>query len=186
MDVKQAIEIRRSYRALEKVAITEDIVNALAGTVQLTPSCFNNQPWRYVFVTDEGQLKALWTAYNRGNEWCRNASMVIAVATKKELDCIVKDRVYALFDTGMATGMLMLRATELGLVAHGIAGFDEQTVKGLLNIPEDLQVITLVFVGKKTMDIPKELTPQQRDVELVRPERKPLDQIVFRDRYKAV
>ena len=46
MDVKKAVETRRSYRAFEKVKITEDMIAALAETVQLTPSCFNNQPWR--------------------------------------------------------------------------------------------------------------------------------------------
>jgi nitroreductase len=182
VEVIKTLEERRSYRALEKIAITEDMVHSLAESAQLAPSCFNNQPWRYVFVTGAEQLNALWVAYAPGNEWCREASLVIAVFTKKELDCVIKGREYDLFDTGIATGMMMLRATELGLVTHGIAGFDEPKVKDILSIPADMQVIALIIVGKKASLIPESFTPQQRESELHRPPRNAVELFAFRDR----
>ncbi|MFB0562029.1 MAG: hypothetical protein ACETWM_12570 [Candidatus Lokiarchaeia archaeon] len=38
--------------------------------------------------------------------------------------------------------IVKLRATKLGLVTHPIAGYDEEQVKKVLNIPEDMRVIT--------------------------------------------
>ncbi len=185
MDVKTAVETRRSYRALEKVAITDEIIYSLAEAAQLMPSCFNNQSWRYVFVKDDAQLKALWNVYAPGNEWCREGSLVIAVFTKKELDCVIRGREYALFDTGLATGALMLRATELGLVTHAIAGYDEGKGKEVLGIPADMQLITFIIVGKKALKIPDTFTPQQKEAEIQRPARKPFKEFAYIDRYEA-
>ncbi|MCW3991402.1 MAG: nitroreductase family protein, partial [Candidatus Bathyarchaeota archaeon] len=143
MDVKRAIKVRRAYRSLDPVEITEELIRDLAESARLAPSCFNNQPWRFVFAYDPETLKELHTALSRGNEWAHLASMIIAVFSKPDLDCIVGEREYYLFDTGMATAFIILRATELGLVAHPIAGFRERRVKRILEIPEEMRLITL-------------------------------------------
>ncbi|MBL7084201.1 MAG: nitroreductase family protein, partial [Candidatus Aminicenantes bacterium] len=49
MDITQAIRERRAYRSLEPVKITRGLIKDLARSTQLAPSCFNNQPWRFVF-----------------------------------------------------------------------------------------------------------------------------------------
>ena len=59
MDVRQTINERRAYRSLESVEITEDLVKDLAKSIQLSPSCYNNQPWRFVFVFEEKALKKM-------------------------------------------------------------------------------------------------------------------------------
>lgn len=123
MNVKEAIEKRRAYRSLEPAPVDENLIKDLAECAWLFCSCFNNQPWRYIFVYDKEVLKEMHSALSPGNEWSRAASMIIAVFSKPELDCIIKDRKYYLFDTGMATAAIILRATELGLVAHPIAGY---------------------------------------------------------------
>ncbi|MCF8008335.1 MAG: nitroreductase family protein [Halanaerobiales bacterium] len=50
MDVKEAIEKRRAYRSLEPVKIDKMLIKELSEAASLAPSCFNNQPWKYVFV----------------------------------------------------------------------------------------------------------------------------------------
>ncbi|MCX7725717.1 MAG: nitroreductase family protein, partial [Chitinispirillaceae bacterium] len=105
-------------------------------------------------------------------EWCRNASMIITVLAKKEFDCIIKGREYCLFDIGLATENIILRATELGFVAHPIAGYSEEKVKEILNIPQDFQVICLIIVGKKDENGSLEiLNEKQKLFEEKRPER---------------
>jgi nitroreductase len=165
MDVKQAIEKRRAYRSLEHIEITEDLIKDLAQSAQLFCSCFNNQPWRYVFVYDPEMLKKMHVALSQGNEWAQSASMIIAVFSKPELDCIIKDRKYYLFDTGMATAALILRATELGLVAHPIAGYRPKKVKEILNIPIEMGVITLIIIGKHSEEINPLLSEKQMEAE---------------------
>ena len=183
MNVKQAIVSRRAYRSLEPVEITEDLIYDLAECAQLSASCFNNQPWRYVFVYNPKVLKELHEVLSPGNEWANDASMIIAVFSKKEGDCVIHDREYYLFDTGMATASLILRATELGLVAHPIAGYSPKKTREILGIPDDYNVITLVIVGKRSQKINPILSDKQTEAENKRPERIPLDKFVYINKY---
>ncbi|MFW6196951.1 MAG: nitroreductase family protein [Thermoplasmatota archaeon] len=184
MDVKDAIEERRAYRSLEKIEIDDKIINKLGVAAQLTPSCFNNQPWNFVFVKSEERLKKLEPVMSKNNKWTNNASLIVAVFSKKDDDCVVKGREYHLFDTGMATAFLILRATELGLVAHPIAGYDEEETKELLDIPEEYRLITLVIIGKYSEESTDLLTEKQAEREKERPERKDLDELIHIDTCK--
>jgi nitroreductase len=185
MHVKDAIESRRAYRSLAPVDITDDIVAELVSAARLSASCFNNQPWRYVFVRDKSVLKGMFGALSEGNKWATAASMIVAVASRADFDCQIKAREYYLFDTGMATALMILRATELGLVAHPIAGYSPKKVREVTGIPEDMNVITIVIVGKHADDINDLLSKKQAATEKERPERKPIETIAFMDRYKG-
>jgi len=179
VDVITAIHVRRAYRSLEPVEITDELIGRLAESAQLAPSCFNNQPWRFVFARDPAVLEKLHGAMSRGNEWVQAASMIIAVFSREDLDCRLKGRSYYLFDTGMATAFLILRATELGLVAHPIAGYREDQVKEILAIPKDIKVITLVIVGKHSKAIGPLLSEKQVESEKERPGRLPLEEFAY-------
>lgn len=183
MNVEQAIRERRAYRSLEPAEITEELVAHLAKSVQLTPSCFNNQPWRFVFVYEDEALKKMHTALTPGNRWAQHASMIVAIFSRIDLDCRLKGRDYFLFDTGMATAFLILRATELGFVAHPIAGYSEDVVKDVLGIPEDMKVITLVIFGKHSEEIADYLSENQKELERKRPKRLPLKDFAYLNRY---
>ncbi len=183
MDVFHAIEERRAYRSLSPVEITEDLIKDLARHTRLAPSCFNNQPWRFVFVYDPDILEAMHAALSSGNEWAHVSSMIIAVFSKKEDDCIIRDRVYHQFDVGLAVGFLVLRATELGLVAHPIAGFSPKKTGEILGIPEEYKVITLIIVGEHAETISPVLSEKQIEAEKHRPERKSTDEFIFLNKF---
>lgn len=178
MNVKQAIQTRRAYRSLKKVEITEDLIRKLAESAQLAPSCFNKQPWRFVFVHEEEKLAEVQEALSRGNDWAKKGSMIVAVFSEQELDCVIKDRIYFRFDTGMATAFIILSATELGLVAHPIAGYNEEKTKEILNIPSEMQVITLLIIGKLDPDTEK------AEKEKERPERLAFEKFAFMNSYQ--
>ncbi|WP_287583450.1 nitroreductase family protein [Candidatus Borrarchaeum sp.] len=186
MDVKQAIYERRAFRSLEPIEITDHLINELAESAQLAPSCFNNQPWRFVFVNDSLVLEKLHSSLSSGNVWAFKASLIVAIFSNKEYDCFVKGREYYLFDTGMATAFLILRATEMGLVAHPIAGFNEEIVKSVLEIPEDVTVITLVIIGKHSETISPVLSEKHVKDEQKRPTRFPFEAFVHLNRFKEL
>ena len=173
MDVTEAVRTRRAYRSLDRVEVPDSLVEDLASHAALAPSCFNHQPWRFAFVRSEGALEGMHGALSKGNEWARAASMIVAVYSTSDLDCEVAGRTYYLFDTGLASAFLVLRATELGLVAHPIAGFDEGAVKGLLGLPPEMTVITLIIVGSRSGTTSRLLSAKQLEAERERPERKP-------------
>ena len=187
MHVKEAIEARRSYRAIEPIPITEKLITELVTAAQLMPSCYNKQPWRYGFISEPNQLKRIKNeALAEGNKpWTHPSSLIIVVYSAKDLDCVLGDREYYLFDTGLATGAMLLRATELGLVAHPIAGYDPDKVREITGIPDSYNVIALLIVGKKVETIPEFFTEWQIKSEHSRPARTPIDQFTFQNQFTA-
>lgn len=184
MTLNEIIEKRRAYRSLSPVTITPELIHDLAKAAGLAPSCFNNQPWQYVFVYDPEQLTRMHAALNPGNEWAKSASLIIAVLGKKESDCVMKDgREYFLFDIGMASAFLILQATVKELVAHPIAGYDPVKVKEVLQIPEGLNVITLIIAGKHSDKINPVLSEKQIESEKERPVRLELNKFVHYNSY---
>lgn len=174
MDVVKTIEERRAYRSLAPVEIDRKLIEELARCASLSPSCYNNQPWRFDFVTG-GTLERMRAVLSRGNEWARAASMIVAVHAAAEQDCRIKEREYYLFDAGLATALLVLRATDLGLVAHPIAGYDEEKTRAILDIPPEERIITLVIVGRRAEEISPDLSQQQAQAERERPQRHPFE-----------
>ena len=184
MSVKETIEKRRAYRSLDPVEITKDLIEDLAEMVRITPSCANKQPWRFVFAYDREVLNELFTVLSEGNKWVEKASMIIGVFSKPKNDCMVGERNYYLFDTGMATAFLILRATELGLVAHPIAGFKESLAKEIFGIPKEMRLITLIIVGKHSDTINPILSDPMKLGEKQRPPRKSIDEFIYINKVK--
>ena len=184
MKVSEAIQARRAYRSLEPVEITPEIVDDLARHAQLSASCFNKQPWRYVFVYEREKLEEMFETLSRGNAWAKQASMIIAAFSKAEDDCRIHEREYHQFDLGMATATMILRATELELVAHPIAGFSPKKVRAVLGIPDEYTILSLIIVGKKMQELHPSLSEEQKETESKRPERKPLDEWAYHNVYQ--
>lgn len=182
MEILKIINERRAFRALEHVEITDKQIDYLAEAVSKTASCFNMQPWNFVFVRNNEKLGLLKETLAKGNEWAKKSSMIVGVFSKKDLDCQLKNRNYYLFDTGMATAHLILTLTEMKLVAHPIAGYNETEAKKVLDIPEEMKLITLVIVGKHSSDF-SELNEQQLDNEKNRPERKPKKDFLYFEKF---
>ena len=183
MDVKEVISKRRAYRSLEQITISDAIVEDLAKCAQIAPSCNNNQPWHFIFVREKEQLNMLFTALSEGNKWAEKASMIVGVFANKEEDCMIKERLYYLFDTGISVGFIVLRATELGLIAHPIAGFNEEKAKDILKIPEKSRLITLIIIGKRSQEINPILSDSMKLGEQQRPPRKSIEEFSYDNYY---
>ena len=180
MDVREAIQKRRASRKFDTRPIEEDKLMLLIEAMRLSPSCNNNQPWRVVVAKDRESLEKIKVALPKGNAYAKNAPLIFAVCGKLEDDCHLSDRRdYFLFGCGLAVGELMLQATELGLIAHPIAGYDPLMIKKNLNIPDDHVLITLVNLGYPGTDA-STLSEKQLEAEVKRPERKPIGDNFFK------
>ena len=122
-------------------------------------------------------------AIAKGNVWATRAPVIMVVASKPDDDCKLNDRRdYYLFSTGLAIGQLELRATELGLIAHPIAGYDPLKTKELLGIPAEYVIITFVIIGYPSGD-DSLLSDKQKESEPARPDRKPIGENFFLDKW---
>ncbi len=176
------IEKRRAYRALSDEKIPEEILERILRAATYAPSCFNNQPWRFVAVTGEEALGKVKENLSGGNYWARKSPCIILVTSRADLDCDLSDnRHYFLFDLGLASENLILQAFKEGLTAHPIAGFKPVGMKEAVGIPEDYTLITCIVLGFPGDET--HLNEEHRRKERMERERKPIEEVVGFDRW---
>ncbi len=179
MDVKESILTRRALRALDTGPVPKDVVDDLVEAMRLSPSCNNNQPWRVIVAREPTALETVKSSLSRGNVWATRSPLIMVVCARLDDDCKLSDRRdYYLFSTGLAVGEMMLAATEHGLIAHPIAGFNAVDLKQKLGIPDDHVLITLVICGYPGTDTSL-LSEKQLMTQGKRPERKPVGENFF-------
>ncbi|MBN1809556.1 MAG: nitroreductase family protein [Planctomycetes bacterium] len=145
----ELLKARRASRAVSPDPLDEKTVSALVEAARFAPSCYNKQPWRYLFMTSPGALEKARSALAKGNSWALAAPLLVAAYSKPSGDCVLPDgRSYHQFDVGMSVMNLMLQATELGLVARPMAGFKPQAVHDAFGLDPDDQVIIMIAVGR--------------------------------------
>lgn len=183
MDVKEAVNRRRATRAFDLRPVSDGLISELIEAVRLSPSCNNNQPWRVIVARDPSSLEAIKASLPKGNRWATRAPLIFVICSRLDDDCKLNDRRdYYLFSTGIAVGEMVLRATELGLIAHPIAGYDALAIKDKLGIPPEQVLISLVICGYPGTDVSL-LSEKQLLAEVERPPRKPVGENFFDGRW---
>ena len=142
---------RHGSRSFLPDPLPEEVVAELIEAIRLTPSCFNNQPWRYLFLASPEALEKGRRALSRGNSWADRAPLLVVGYSRPEDDCVIPDgRRYHEFDLGMATMDLILAATARGLVARPFAGFSPAKLKELFpeHIEGPARALVMLAVGR--------------------------------------
>ena len=178
MEFGAVVKQRRSLRSFAPVNVSDAVIRELAAAASRAPSCSNKQPWRFAFVRSPGALERMVGVLAPGNAiWAKQASMIVAVWSFADLDCRTPDgRDYYQFDTGMATALLLLAATERNLITHPVAGFDPRAARDVLGLPEEAQIITLIMVGGRA----REIFPELKDWQ-IKAESEPSSRIPFEE-----
>ena len=183
-DIMVEIQARRAYRSLVPEAVPVCDVELMVQAAQLAPSCFNNQPWRFIAVNDREVLSRMHTMLGKTNGWMTRSPVILAVCSHRDLDCKQSDgRDYYMFDCGMAVALLMMQATRMGYVAHPVSGFSPLKIKPLLGIPDSYTLIALVNVGRHGHDLSL-LDDEQKQSETGPRIRKPLAGALNWNRYE--
>ncbi|MFZ5859987.1 MAG: nitroreductase family protein [Spirochaetota bacterium] len=181
MNILHEIEDRRARRGLSEEPIDERIAAELVYAATLAPSCFNNQPWRIVMVSNEpgsAQAEGIRAALTPGNAWAQRASWFFVLCTAAHLDCRMDEgRDYAYFDLGQAAMAIELQAQHEGLIAHPMAGFSPSKVRAALSIPKEIVPLVVLAIGKPGPT--DALSEQQKASENSERIRKPLGEVVF-------
>ncbi|MBS7606950.1 MAG: nitroreductase family protein [Candidatus Bathyarchaeia archaeon] len=163
MEVFKIISERRTIRKYRKEPIPEDALERILEAGRLAPSAANRQPWSFIVVKDESIKNKLIDAC-RGQKFVGEAGAVIAVLGDQNISRWYRQ------DPIIAASFMTLEAYEEGLGVCWIGAFEEDKVKQILKIPENLSVVILLTVG-----FPDEKPPPRL--------RKSREEIFFLDEY---
>ena len=136
---------RRSVRRYEegKTVEHEKIVTMLKAAMA-APSACNLQPWEFIVVTEEEGLNQLKDCIDRENGRSYNAPAAFVVCGNTSY---LPWEGTGAMDCSAAIENILLAATALELGAVWIGAVDGDAVRGLLDIPDHVAVISVVFFG---------------------------------------
>ena len=142
--VFDAIFGRRSVRAyLEGRDVEPAKIRRLLEAAMAAPSACNLQPWEFIVVTDPERVRAIKDSIARWGDY--NAPLIIVVCG--DPDRIPWDGDHGVLDCAAAIENMLIAAPALGLGGVWIGGFDRQAIRNLLEIPEPVVPVGVVYVG---------------------------------------
>lgn len=179
-ELHSLITKRWSPKAFDDRAIDDNILRAIMSAAQWAPSCYNDQPWRFIVTSrsSPAAYEKLLDCLVPGNRaWAQSAPVLILTIARLNFEHNETPNRHASYDLGMAVGNLLVQATHLGLSAHQMAGFDVDKARVEFNIPHYCDPMAVMALGYKgdAAQLPQgviEADPSTRT-------RKPLTDIVF-------
>lgn len=152
--VTDLLQRRLATRAFSPDPIDGDTIADLIDAARLTPSCRNNQPWRFYFLeTPQARALGLEALSADNRVWAERAPLLVVAWARETDDCVNFDgRSWYTFDLGMAVMNLMLAATEMDLVARPMAGFDAEILRDRLKLGAADDPMVVVAIGYPSTD----------------------------------
>jgi nitroreductase len=184
-EVHPLIRSRWSPRSFLDRPIPAETLDRLMEAARWAPSCFNEQPWRYIVTRRDivapfqGMLDCL-TPGNR--EWAGAAGALVLSVASMSFSRNGGPNRHAFHDVGLATGSLVFQATEEGLSVHQMAGFDRDRARDTFGIPDLFEPVAVIALGYRGE--PDQLPDELRQRELAPRVRRPRSEFVFSGRWE--
>lgn len=151
----ELIKNRRSMRKFTAEELTQEQVVALMKAALMAPTSKRSNSWQFVVVDDREVLKRLSLCKEQASSFIADAALAIVVmADPLESDVWIED-------ASIASILIQLQAEDLGLgscwvqvrerfTATGMSS--DEYVHGVLDIPLQLQVLSVIAIGHKGME----------------------------------
>ena len=154
----------------ETYLLTKDEIVSVLEAARWATTSNNSTPARFSVLARGTELHAAvspalasWNA-----AWGPTASALIVVSVSK-VNQDGSPAVFAQYDAGLQVGNLVIQAQSLGLYTHQMAGLNKELASEVLDLPEGLEIITVIAIGKiapaETLDGPlaeREVTARVR------------------------
>lgn len=148
-DIMPEIKERWSPRAFSKNKISREDIHKILEAARYAPSCFNEQPWRFLIADNEDTLTKMRSILYESNQvWANSAPVLILICSTKTFTQNGKDNYWHMFDAGTAWGFLSLEAQRIGLISHAMGGFSRKAAREAFKITDEVDIIAVVALGK--------------------------------------
>jgi nitroreductase len=181
MDTFDAIKTRRAIKKFDSTyKISPEDIKTLQELTILSPTSYNHQNWRFVYVTDQ-MVKDKISKAARDQAQPKDGSLVIVLCgnlnawkeeplrywrnntpEKQELvkNSLIRKyenspenrRDEAMRSCGFAAQTIMLAARQMGLDSCPMVGFEYDELANVIQLPKDHMIVMIVVVGKRAED----------------------------------
>lgn len=153
--------------------VTHEKLLALMEAARWAPSCYGEQPWRYIICNRHSDKpaweKALACLVEGNQQWAENAPVLVLVLINELFSHNQENNAWAKYDTGAASMSICVEATAQGLMVHQMGGFIADSIKEKFSVPDNFSPVSVMAIGYQTPEenLPedmqeRELAPRQR------------------------
>lgn len=184
--IHELLASRWSPRAFDpEQAVTREQITALLEAARWAPSCFGDEPWRFIVLDkarDPDNWRRGYECLAEGNrKWAEHAPLLIATLADSRFRTRDAHNRWAQYDTGAAGMSLVLQAVALGLIAHQMGGFDAAALAAGFGVPERFMPMAVIAVGYP--GDPVRLPGDLQEREMAQRNRESLTDIAFAGRW---
>ncbi|MDA4115049.1 MAG: nitroreductase family protein [Thaumarchaeota archaeon] len=163
MDAFEAISTKLEAREFASKKVPGETKKKILEAARLTGSSMNTQHWRFVLVQDRSNLKRLASDSISG-KWVEGADFAIIILTDPKVPG-------SNIDAGRVVQDMELAAWNFGVASGIYTGVGEASLRKDYSIPDELKPSAVLGFG-----YPKRKTLGKKN-------RKPLEELVFPERY---
>ncbi|WP_166826700.1 nitroreductase family protein [Thalassoroseus pseudoceratinae] len=180
-EVHEFIRDRWSPRGFADKSVEDAQLGSLLEAARWAASSYNEQPWQFFVATKRQPMeyqKLLACLVEFNQSWAQTAPVLLLSVASTRFARNGKPNQHAWHDVGLASAGLCMQATSMGLVCHGMAGFNAAKARTALQIPDGYEPVAAWAIGYQSDDLsvlPENLREQEQQPR----ERKPLSDFVF-------
>ena len=124
---------------------------ALFEAARWAPSCYGDQPWRFI-VCDKDTNRDAWDralhCLAEANQvWAKNAPLLVLAVADSILSRNGNPNRWGQYDTGAASENFSIQATHMGLMVHQMGGFNAEQAREVFTIPAQFTPMAMIAVG---------------------------------------
>lgn len=139
---------RWSPRAFSSQPVEDEKLMQILEAARWAASSYNEQPWRFLLArTPADVARFLDVLVPQNQAWAKDAPVLLFIAAKKTFSHNGQPNATHSYDSGTASGYMTFQAAQVGLIAHGMVGFDPEKARTVLNVPDDFVIMAAYAIG---------------------------------------
>lgn len=149
MEIEDAIRNRRSIRSYQDRPVEDEKIEKILDAARWAPSAGNLQSMEYVIVKDkETRGKLAETSWGQ----CQVSEAPINIVVCCNFSKISHygergEKLYTIQESGACIQNMLLTAHSLGLGTCWIGAFDENAVREIIGVPDNVKPVGIITVG---------------------------------------
>ncbi len=168
-DILDLIISRRNIKEFLPKFVSWEKISNIIDAARHAPSCGNVQNWKFIVVMDPDLKQKVAEASYEQYEIVNAGVLIVVCAEPEKAERyygLRGERLYTVQNCAAAIQNMLLEAQSLGLGSRWVGGFDEEALKSLFKIPEEVRPQAIIAIGYA-----KEIPPK--------PPKYPLETLVY-------
>lgn len=150
MNLFDAVTSWVPVKKFDKKPVDDKFIGVILHMATHAESAGNLQGWEFIVVKDDDTKEKLFKAALKQNQVKEAPVCIVVCADLKKFSLKYEERgeiLYAMQDTASAVTIMLLTATALGLGSDWVRAFDEESVKYILKLPDNIRPVGIIPIG---------------------------------------